>query len=300
MPELPDVAVYIEALERRILDRPLAGIRLGSPFVLRTVEPPLATFRGRSPRALSRLGKRIVMAFDDDLFLVIHLMIAGRLHWRPAGAPLVRRIGLAAFDFPDGTLVLTEVATKKRAALHAVRGAAALAKHDPGGIEVFDADLTAFRAALLRENHTVKRALTDPRLFSGIGNAYSDEILHRARLSPIKMTQSLEDGEVERLFHATRETLRAWIDRLRTQTGSGFPEKVTAFHPDMAVHGKFGKPCPVCGAPVQRIVHAANETNYCARCQTGGRLLADRALSRLLKADWPRTLEELEERRADG
>ncbi|HEY7688858.1 MAG TPA: DNA-formamidopyrimidine glycosylase family protein [Dongiaceae bacterium] len=300
MPELPDVAVYIEALERRILGRPLAGIRLGSPFVLRTVEPPLATFRGRSPRALSRLGKRIVMAFDDDLFLVIHLMIAGRLHWRPAGAPLVRRIGLAAFDFPDGTLVLTEVATKKRAALHAVRGAAALAKHDPGGIEVFDADLTAFRAALLRENHTVKRALTDPRLFSGIGNAYSDEILHRARLSPIKMTQSLEDGEVERLFHATRETLRAWIDRLRTQTGSGFPEKVTAFHPDMAVHGKFGKPCPVCGAPVQRIVHAANETNYCARCQTGGRLLADRALSRLLKADWPRTLEELEERRADG
>jgi formamidopyrimidine-DNA glycosylase len=300
MPELPDVVVYIEALERRILGRPLAGIRLGSPFVLRTVEPPLATFRGRSPRALSRLGKRIVMAFDDDLFLVIHLMIAGRLHWRPAGAPLVRRIGLAAFDFPDGTLVLTEVATKKRAALHAVRGAAALAKHDPGGIEVFDADLTAFRAALLRENHTVKRALTDPRLFSGIGNAYSDEILHRARLSPIKMTRSLEDGEVERLFHATRETLRAWIDRLRTQTGSGFPEKVTAFHPDMAVHGKFGKPCPVCGAPVQRIVHAANETNYCARCQTGGRLLADRALSRLLKADWPRTLEELEERRADG
>jgi formamidopyrimidine-DNA glycosylase len=300
MPELPDVAVYIEALERRILGRPLAGIRLGSPFVLRTVEPPLATFRGRSPRALSRLGKRIVMAFDDDLFLVIHLMIAGRLHWRPAGAPLVRRIGLAAFDFPDGTLVLTEVTTKKRAALHAVRGAAALAKHDPGGIEVFDADLTAFRAALLRENHTVKRALTDPRLFSGIGNAYSDEILHRARLSPIKMTRSLEDGEVERLFHATRETLRAWIDRLRTQTGSGFPEKVTAFHPDMAVHGKFGKPCPVCGAPVQRIVHAANETNYCARCQTGGRLLADRALSRLLKADWPRTLEELEERRADG
>ncbi len=300
MPELPDVAVYIEALEHRFLGRPLAGIRLGSPFVLRTVEPPLATFRGRSPRALSRLGKRIVIAFDDDLFLVIHLMIAGRLHWRPAGAPLARRIGLAAFDFPDGTLVLTEVATKKRAALHAVRGAAALARHDPGGIEVFAADLAAFRAALLRENHTVKRALTDPRLFSGIGNAYSDEILHRAKLSPIKMTRSLEDGEVERLFHATRETLHAWIDRLRAQTGEGFPEKVTAFHPDMAVHGKFGKPCPVCGAPVQRIVHAANETNYCARCQTGGRLLADRALSRLLKADWPRTLEELEERRADG
>lgn len=300
MPELPDVTVYIEALERRVLGRPLSGVRLGSPFVLRTVEPPLTAFHGHSPRALSRLGKRIVMAFDDDLFLVIHLMIAGRLHWRPAGAPLARRIGLAAFDFPDGTLVLTEVATKKRAALHAVRGAVALAAHDRGGIEVLDADLAAFRGALLRESHTVKRALTDPRLFSGIGNAYSDEILHRAGLSPVKMTRSLEDGEIERLFQATRETLRIWIDRLRAQAGDGFPEKVTAFHPDMAVHGKFGKPCPVCGAAVQRIVHAANETNYCARCQTGGRLLADRALSRLLKADWPRTLEELEERRAGG
>lgn len=300
MPELPDVTLYIEALKGRILGRVLAGIRLGSPFVLRSVDPSLATFRGQTVRALSRLGKRIVMAFDDDLYLVIHLMIAGRLHWRPPGAPLARRIGLAGFDFPEGTLVLTEVASKKRAALHAVRGAVALAGHNPGGIEVLDADLEAFRAALRRENHTVKRTLTDPRVFSGIGNAYSDEILHRARLSPVKMTQTLDDSEIERLFTATRETLNEWIVRLRQRTGSGFPEKVTAFRPEMAVHGKYGKPCPVCGAPVQRIVHADNETNYCARCQTGGRLLADRALSRLLKADWPRTLEELEERRANG
>jgi formamidopyrimidine-DNA glycosylase len=300
MPELPDVTVYLEALESRILGRTLAGIRLGSPFVLRTVDPPLTAFRGQTVRALSRLGKRIVVTFDGELHLVIHLMIAGRLHWRQAGAPLARKIGLAAFDFPDGTLVLTEVASKKRAALHAVRGAAALADHDPGGIEVLDADLRAFRAALLYENHTVKRTLTDPRVFSGIGNAYSDEILHRAKLSPVKMTQGLEEDEIERLFNATRDTLKEWIVRLRTQAGSDFPEKVTAFRPEMAVHGRFGKPCPVCGAPVQRIVHADNETNYCARCQTGGRLLADRALSRLLKADWPRTLEELEERRANS
>jgi formamidopyrimidine-DNA glycosylase len=300
MPELPDVTVYIEALKDRVLGRVLTGVRLGSPFVLRSVDPPLAAFRGKTVRALSRLGKRIVIAFDDELYLVLHLMIAGRLHWRQSGAPLARRIGLAAFDFPDGTLVLTEVASKKRAALHAVHGAAALAGHDPGGLEVLEAGLVAFRAALLRENHTVKRTLTDPRVFSGIGNAYSDEILHRAKLSPVKMTQSLGADEIERLFEATRETLNEWIMRLREQTGSGFPEKVTAFRPEMAVHGKFGKPCPVCGAPVQRIVHADNETNYCARCQTGGRLLADRALSRLLKADWPRTLEELEERRASG
>jgi formamidopyrimidine-DNA glycosylase len=299
MPELPDVTVYIEAIEDRVLGRVLTGTRLGSPFVLRSVDPPLATFRGRTVCAVSRLGKRIVMAFNDELFLVIHLMIAGRLHWRPVGAPLARKVGLAAFDFPDGTLVLTEVASKKRAALHAVRGAAALAAHDPGGLEVLGIDdLAAFRAALQRENHTVKRTLTDPRVFSGIGNAYSDEILHRAKLSPVKMTQSLDADEIERLFQATRSTLNDWIALLRRQTGSGFPEKVTAFRPEMAVHGKFGKPCPVCGAPVQRIVHADNETNYCARCQTGGRLLADRALSRLLKADWPRTLEELEERRA--
>jgi formamidopyrimidine-DNA glycosylase len=300
MPELPDVTVYIESLESRIMGRVLSGIRLGSPFVLRTVAPPLDAFRGQTVRALSRLGKRIVLIFDDELYLVVHLMIAGRLHWRPPGAPLARRVGLAAFDFPDGTLVLTEVASKKRAALHAVRGAAALAGHDPGGLEVLDTDLEAFRAALRRENHTLKRTLTDPRVCSGIGNAYSDEILHRAKLSPVKMTQSLDDDETERLFDATRTTLNEWIVRLRQQTGSGFPERVTAFHPEMAVHGKFGKPCPVCGAPVQRIVHADNETNYCARCQTGGRLLADRALSRLLKADWPRTLEELEERRAGG
>ena len=299
MPELPDVTVYIEALERRILGHPLIGVRLGSPFVLRSVEPPLAAFSGRNVRTLSRLGKRIVMGFDEELLLVIHLMIAGRLHWRATGAPLVRKIGLAAFDFADGTLVLTEVASKKRASIHAVRGAAALAGHDPGGMDVFSATFDAFRAALVQENHTLKRVLTDPRLFSGIGNAYSDEILHRAKLSPIKMTRSLDDREVERLLGATRATLTEWIERLRQQMGDGFPEKVTAFRPEMAVHGRFGKPCPVCGAPVQRIVHAQNETNYCARCQTEGRLLADRALSRLLKADWPRTLEEMEERRAN-
>ena len=299
MPELPDITVYIEALERRILGRPLTGVRLGSPFVLRSVEPPLAAFGGRTVRSLSSLGKRIVVAFDEELFLVLHLMIAGRLHWRAAGAPLVRKIGLAAFDFADGTLVLTEVASKKRASIHAVRGAAALAGHDPGGMDIFAATLEAFRAALVHENHTLKRTLTDPRLFSGIGNAYSDEILHRAKLSPIKMTRSLDDQEIGRLLAATRATLAEWIERLRQQTGDGFPEKVTAFRPEMAVHGRFGKPCPVCGAPVQRIVHAENETNYCARCQTGGRLLADRALSRLLKADWPRTLEEMEERRAN-
>jgi formamidopyrimidine-DNA glycosylase len=297
MPELPDITVYIEALEERILGHSLAGTRLGSPFVLRTVDPPLTAFHGRRLHALSRLGKRIVLDFGGDLYLVIHLMIAGRLYWREHGASLARKIGLAAFDFADGTLMLTEVASKKRAAIHAVRGKTALAAHDPGGIELLEANSAAFRTALVRENHTVKRALTDPRLFSGIGNAYADEILHRARLSPIKMARSLTDGEIGRLFEATRGTLEEWIKRLREQAGGEFPEKVTAFHPDMAVHGKFGKPCPACGAPVQRIVHAANETNYCARCQTGGRLLADRALSRLLKADWPRTLEELEERR---
>jgi formamidopyrimidine-DNA glycosylase len=299
MPELPDITIYIEALEHRILGRPLLGVRLGSPFVLRSVEPPLAAFGGRMVRKLSRLGKRIVIGFDEELFIVIHLMIAGRLHWRAAGAPLARKIGLAAFDFAEGTLVLTEVASKKRASIHAMRGAAALAGHDPGGMDVFDATFDAFRAALVLENHTLKRALTDPRLFSGVGNAYSDEILHRAKLSPIRMTRSLDDQEIERLLAGTRATLTEWIDRLRQQTGDEFPEKVTAFRPDMAVHGRFGKPCPVCGSPVQRIVHAENETNYCARCQTDGRLLADRALSRLLKADWPRTLDEMEERRAN-
>jgi formamidopyrimidine-DNA glycosylase len=297
MPELPDIVSYIAALERRVLGQPLEGIRLGSPFLLRSVEPPLSAFYGQPVRSLARLGKRIVFGFDDELYLVLHLMIAGRLHWRARGAPLARRLGLAAFDFPKGTLVLTEAGTKKRAALHAVRGAAALAAHDPGGLEVMDATLGQFRRALLRENHTVKRALTDPQLFSGIGNAYSDEILHRARLSPVKMTQRLDAAEIATLYEATRATLADWSARLIAETGDGFPEKVTAFRPDMAVHGRYGKPCPVCGAPVQRIVHAANETNYCARCQTEGRLLADRALSRQLKAHWPRTLEELEERR---
>jgi len=297
MPELPDVAVYIEALERRILGRPLLGVRLGSPFVLRSVSPPLAEFRDKVVRRLARLGKRIVIGFDGELYLVIHLMIAGRLHWRAANAPLARKIGLAAFDFPEGALVLTEVASKKRAAIYAVRGDAALAAHDPGGLEPLTVGRDDFAAALVRENHTLKRVLTDPHVFSGIGNAYSDEILHRARLSPIKMTRTLDADEITRLFTATRDTLADWIALLRRQTGDGFPEKVTAFRPEMAVHGRFGRPCPVCGTPVQRIVHADNETNYCPGCQTGGRLLADRALSRLLKADSPRTLEELEERR---
>src|SRR5262247_2051242 len=294
MPELPDVTVYIEALERRILGRPLVGVRLGSPFVLRSVEPPLAAFSGRTVRRLSRLGKRIVMGFDEELFLVVHLMIAGRLHWRAPGAPLVRKIGLAAFDFTDGTLVLTEVASKKRASIHAVRGAAALAGHDPGGMDVFTTSLDAFRAALLQENHTLKRVLTDPRLFSGIGNAYSDEILHRAHLSPMKLTWKLTQDEIARLYAATKSTLVEWIERLRADAGSEFPSKVTAFRPEMAVHGRYGKPCPVCGSLVQRIVYAENECNYCATCQTEGRLLADRGLSRLLKQDWPRSLDEWE------
>jgi formamidopyrimidine-DNA glycosylase len=298
MPELPDITIYIEALERRVLERPLQDIRIASPFLLRTVDPPVAAFRGRPVRRLRRLGKRIVIGFDDDLFILMHLMIAGRLHWRPPGAPLVRRVGLAAFDFAEGSLVLTEAGTKKRAALYLLGGEGAVVAHDPGGLEPLDATVDAFAARLTRENHTVKRALTDPTLFSGIGNAYSDEILHRARLSPVKMTLSLTPAEIATLHGATQTVLEEWIDRFRRETGEGFPEKVTAFRPEMAAHGKYGRPCPTCGAPIQRIVHAANETNYCARCQTSGRLLADRALSRLLKADWPRTLDELEERRA--
>src|SRR5215471_5900360 len=294
MPELPDVTIYIEALERRILGRPLLGVRLGSPFVLRSVSPPLAEFRDRVVRRLSRLGKRIVIGFDHELYLVIHLMIAGRLHWRAANAPLARKIGLAAFDFADGSLVLTEVASKKRAAIYAVRGAAALAAHDPGGLEPLTVSRDDFAAALLRENHTLKRALSDPHIFSGIGNSYSDEILHRARLSPLQLTRKLDEGGIERLWQAVRETLTHWLERLRNETGASFPEKVTAFRAGMAVHGRYKQPCPVCGSPVQRIVYAENETNYCARCQTGGRLLADRSLSRLLHDDWPRTLEELE------
>jgi formamidopyrimidine-DNA glycosylase len=295
MPELPDVAAYLAALESRVLGRALTGVRLASPFVLRSVEPPLREAYGCTVIGLRRLGKRVVLALEGDRFLVIHLMIAGRLQWRDAPAARVPgRLGLAAFDFPAGTLLLTEAGTKKRAALHLVRGEAALSAHDAGGIEPLAADLAAFREALTRESHTVKRALTDPRFFSGIGNAYSDEILHAARLSPVRLTRQVTDEEMARLHAATRSTLTMWVDRLVAEARAAWPEKVTAFRPDMAVHGRFGKPCPVCGAPVQRIVHADNETNYCARCQTGGRLLADRALSRLLRQDWPRTLEELE------
>ena len=297
MPEFPDITVYIESLERRIVGERLDGIRLASPFLLRSVEPPLAAAHGKTVRGLRRLGKRIVIGLDGDLFLVLHLMIAGRLHWRERDAKLPGKRGLAAFDLSPGTLLFTEAGSKRRASLHLVRGEQALAAHDPGGLEVFDADAEAFRATLTRSNHTLKRALTDPRLFSGIGNAYSDEILHRARLSPVTWTQKLTDDEIERLCAAVRGTLAEWTDRLRAETGEGWPERVTAFHDAMAVHGRYGKPCPDCGAPVQRIRYATNETNYCAQCQTGGKLLADRALSRLLKKDWPRTLEELEELR---
>jgi formamidopyrimidine-DNA glycosylase len=299
MPELPDVVVYIECLEARIVDQTLERVRLTSPFVLRSVDPPVRTTEGRRVLGLRRLGKRIVVGLEDELFLVLHLMIAGRLRWRERGARVPGRLGLAAFDFSSGTLVLTEAGTRKRAALHVVRGTEALRSFDAGGLEVLEADLASFRAALRRENHTLKRTLTDPRLLSGIGNAYSDEILHRARLSPVHMSGQLDDEGVARLYEATRATLGEWVERLRREAGTGFPERVTAFREGMAVHGRYRAPCPVCGAPVQRIVHAQNETNYCPRCQTGGRLLADRALSRLLHADWPRTVEELEDRRTN-
>jgi formamidopyrimidine-DNA glycosylase len=294
MPELPDVVLYIEALERRILGQPLAGVRLASPFLLRTAEPPIGALAGKHVRRLRRLGKRIALSFEDDLWLVLHLMINGRLHWREPHAKLAGRYALAAFDFPHGTLTLTEFGPKKRASLHLVRGEDALLEHDPGGLEVLEIDLEPFRRALTRENHTLKRALTDPRLFSGIGNAYSDEILHRARLSPLAMTAKLSAEESARLYEATRATLAVWIERLRARYADAFPEKVTAFRPDMAVHGRYKAPCPVCGTAVQRIRYADNETNYCPRCQTGGQLLADRAFSRLLKKDWPRTIDELE------
>jgi formamidopyrimidine-DNA glycosylase len=297
MPELPNVEVYVAALRPRILGQPLERVRLASPFVLRSVDPPLDALVGRPVTGLRRLGKRLVLGFPDALFLVFHLMIAGRLHWRPRGARIPGKGGLAAFDFAPGTLSLTEAGTRKRAALFTVRGEAALGEHDPGGLEVLEADFPAFRAALTRESHTLKRVLTDPRVFSGIGNAFSDEILHRARLSPVKTSQQLTEAESAGLFEAARAVLREWIERLGRETGEGFPEHVTAFHPSMAAHGRYGQPCPVCGAPVQRIVYAENETNYCPRCQTGGRLLADRALSRLLKQDWPRTVEEWEGRR---
>jgi formamidopyrimidine-DNA glycosylase len=294
MPELPDIVTYISALESRIVGQPLERIRLGSPFLLRTAQPPIASVEGRTVRELRRIGKRIVIGVEDDLWLALHLMIAGRLHWRAREAKLAGRQSLAAFDFPNGSLVLTEAGTKRRAALHILSREESLRSVDPGGIDIFSSDLNSFRAVLTAENHTLKRALTDPRLLSGIGNAYSDEILHAAQLSPITLTNKLHPDEWERLFAATRDTLELWIDRLRAEAGSGFPEKVTAFRKDMAVHGRYGEPCPRCGDKVLRIRYADKETNYCARCQTGGKVLADRSLSRLLGSDWPRTLEELE------
>ena len=294
MPELPDIAAYIAALEQRIVGQPIARVRLASPFLLRTVEPPLAKAEGRVVRELRRIGKRIAIGVDGELWLVLHLMIAGRLHWRLPGTKLAGRQTLAAFDFPSGSVVLTEAGTKRRASLHVVSGEEGLRSIDPGGIETLESDLNAFRAALRAENRTLKRALTDPRLVSGIGNAYSDEILHAAQLSPITLTHKLEPQDWERLFDATRQTLKLWIERLGLEAEAGFPEKVTAFRKEMAVHGRYGKPCPRCGEKIQRIRYADHETNYCARCQTGGKVLADRGLSRLLGADWPRTLEELE------
>jgi formamidopyrimidine-DNA glycosylase len=297
VPELPDITVYLEALDARVRGATLERVRLASPFVLRSFDPPIPEAHGRAVTGLRRLGKRIVIALEGDLFLVIHLMIAGRLHWRAAGAKVPGKAGLAAFDFSTGTLTLTEAGTKRRAAIHLVRGETALHALDAGGIDPLACDTAAFSDAITRENHTLKRALTDPHILSGIGNAYSDEILHRARLSPVRQTRALSDGEHARLYEATRATLYDWIVRLRQAADGDFPEGVTAFRPEMAVHGRYGRPCPDCGAAVQRIRHADNETNYCAKCQTGGRLLADRALSRLLRADWPRTLEEMEERR---
>jgi formamidopyrimidine-DNA glycosylase len=294
MPELPDIAAYISALEPRVVGQPLERIRLASPFLLRTVQPPLATVEGRVVEKLRRIGKRIAFGLGDDLWLVLHLMIAGRLHWRPRDAKLAGRQTLAAFDFPNGSLVLTEAGSKRRASLHLVSGEEALLALDAGGIDVFAVDADSFRAALTAENHTLKRALTDPRLLSGIGNAYSDEILHSAQLSPITLTNKLKPEEWKKLFDATRQTLQLWIDRLRAEAKKAFPEKVTAFRKGMAVHGRYGLPCPRCGDKVLRIRYADKETNYCARCQTGGKVLADRSLSRLLGSDWPRTLDELE------
>ena len=295
MPELPDVALYVEHLSTRLSGATLVRARVVSPNLLRTAEPPLASAEGRTVRGVRRVGKRIVLELEGDLFLVIHLMIAGRFHWKETGAKVPGKVGLAAFEFSTGTLILTEAGTKKRASLHVVAGEESVQALDPGGIEPLDASLPRFRAALMRENHTLKRALSDPHIFSGIGNSYSDEILHRARLSPLQLARNLSEEETERLWKAVRETLTQWLERLRAETGAAFPEKVTAFRDGMAVHGRYQQPCPVCGTPVQRIVYAENETNYCARCQTGGRLLADRSLSRLLHDDWPRTLEELEE-----
>jgi formamidopyrimidine-DNA glycosylase len=294
MPELPDITAYITALEPRVLNQPLEHIRITSPFLLRTADPPLASVECRNVRAIRRIGKRIALGLDADLWLVLHLMIAGRLHWRPPQAKLAGRQNLAAFDFPSGSLVLTEAGSRRRASLHVLRGERALNEMDPGGIELFSTNLAAFRTALTQENRTLKRALTDPRLVSGIGNAYSDEILHAAQLSPVSLTRKLSPEEWDRLFTAARSTLQQWIDRLSSEAKKKFPEGVTAFRPEMAVHGRFNQPCPRCGSPIQRIRYADNETNYCTTCQTGGKLLADRSLSRLLGSDWPRTLEELE------
>ena len=294
MPELPDIAAYISALEPRIVGQPLLRVRLASVFLVRTAEPPIAAVEGRIVRELRRIGKRIAIGVEGDIWLVLHLMIAGRLHWKPPGAKLSGRQNLAAFDFPKGSLVLTEAGTKRRASLHVVMGEDALRGLDPGGIELLESTPAEFRAAMTAENRTLKRALTDPRVLSGIGNAYSDEILHAARLSPVTLTHRLKDDEWERLYAVTRDTLLLWIERLKAEAAEGFPEKVTAFRKDMAVHGRYGEPCPRCGEKIQRVRYADNETNYCARCQTGGKVLADRGLSRLLGADWPRTLEELE------
>lgn len=295
MPEIPDIEVYLDCLRPRVIGKTLEKCRIISPFLLRTIDPPLEAIEGQGVKNLRRIGKRIVFEFPGDLFLILHLMIAGRLHWKPLGAKIPAKVGLASFTFPEGVLILTEAGSKKRASLHLVCGKEALGRHDPGGLEVLNADLSDFQARLQKENHTLKRALTDPHLFSGIGNAYSDEILHAARLSPLIWTTRLTAAEMERLYQATRQTLNDWTVKLRQEASAGFPEKVTAFRKDMAVHGRFGLPCPVCGAKVQRIRYADNETNYCPRCQTRGKILADRSLSRLLKDDWPRTLEELEE-----
>jgi formamidopyrimidine-DNA glycosylase len=294
VPELPDITLYLAQLGPRILGQPLNQIAIRNPFVLRSVDPPLAAAEGKRVLQLRRLGKRIVLALEDDLFLVIHLMIAGRFRWKPAGSPSGGKLTLAAFEFPTGSLQLTEAGSKRRASIHLVKGEERLREFERGGLEVLEADLVSFSERLRSGNHTLKRALTDPRLFSGIGNAYSDEILHRARLSPLQLTSRLSPEEIDRLYRATQETLQEWIDRLQRETRDAFPEKVTAFREGMAVHGRYGKPCPTCGAPVQRIRYADNETNYCARCQTGGRLLADRALSRLLKKDWPRSIDEVD------